>query len=130
MELKNARGNEYRMIIIAGEEYKQIDVAKYINKYRNVADWIPTPIILGESLSLSEEEIGELYSSNIKISLEEEKEYDSKLPNISELITPIEFNKIIKEKNTFSIEKLLNGLEYWDSKIESKHTISKLNVSI
>lgn len=127
MDLKNARTNEYRVIIIAGEEYKPMDAAKYINKNRNDANWIPTPIILGKNLSLSEEEIGELYSSNVRISIEEEKEYDSNLPDLSELITPIEFNKIISEKNAFSIEKLSSGLEYWDSKIEGKHSIEVLN---
>ncbi|MBW9154727.1 AAA domain-containing protein [Clostridium estertheticum] len=127
MDLKNARINEYRAIIISGEEYKPIDAAKYINKHRSDAAWMPTPIILGKSLSLSEEEISELYSSNIKINLEEEKEYDSKLPNLSELITPIEFNEIISQKNTFSSEKLSSGLEYWNSEVVVKYTISELN---
>ncbi|MGK0468809.1 AAA domain-containing protein, partial [Clostridium sp.] len=127
MDLKNARINEYRAIIISGEEYKPIDAAKYINKHRSDADWMPTPVILGKSLSLSEEEISEVYSSNVKINLEEEKEYDSKLPNLSELITPIEFNEIISQKNTFSSEKLSNGLEYWNSEVAVKYTISELS---
>ncbi|WP_099191960.1 AAA domain-containing protein [Tepidibacter mesophilus] len=127
IDLKNARTNEYRPIIIGGEEYKPIDAAKYINKYKNDANWMPTPISLGKSLSLSEEEISELYTSNIKVSLEEEKEYDSQLPNLNELITPIEFNEIISKKNTFSSEKLSSGLEYWDSERKEKNSIANLD---
>ena len=127
MDLKNARTNEYRPIIIGGEEYKPIDAAKYIDKYKNDANWMPTSISLGKNLSLSEEEINELYSSNIKISLEEEKEHNCKLPSLNELITPIEFNEIISKKNMFSNEKLESGLEYWDNEIKGKNSVADLD---
>lgn len=125
IELKNARLNEYRPIIIGGEEYSPIDAAKYINSHKNDANWIPNPISIGKNLSLSEEEINELYSTNIKISLEDEKEYDSKLPNLSELVTPIEFNEIISNKNEFDSDNLSICLEYWDNKTE-KNSKSEL----
>ena len=70
MQLKNSRMNEYRPIVISGEEFKPIDAAKYVSENKEKYSWIPKPVALGVSSSLSEEEVEELYKSNRLVSEE------------------------------------------------------------
>ena len=119
LQLKNARLNEYRPIIIAGEEFNPIDCSKFININKEKASWIPLPVAKGMALVLSNEEIEDLYSSNENISVYEEEEFDNNLPDVSELITPIEFNNLVNKKNSFEEEVLSYGIEFWN---ENKDT--------
>lgn len=131
LELKNARLNEYRPIIIAGEEYSPKDCGKFINSNKENSSWIPLPVAKGMDLSLSNQEMEELYLSNVIISKDEEDEFDSNLPDISELITPIEFNNLINKKNSFNEEVLSYGIELWkDSKETGENTLKSINNKI
>ncbi|NFM15847.1 DUF559 domain-containing protein [Clostridium sporogenes] len=126
LELKNARLNEYRAIVIGGEEFKPKDCGKFINAHKENASWIQLPVKKGMNLSLTEQELEELYLSNEAISKDEENEFDSNLPNISELITPIEFNNLINKKNSFN-EKVLNyGVKLWKNNCETSEQTLKL----
>ena len=115
LQLKNARMSKYKPIVIGGEEYNPIDAAKFIKEHKEDSSWIPSPIELGKLPSLTNTEITELYASNASISREEENEYDCTLPDINELITPIDFNNLIKNKNKFTQEKLKENLDIWKS---------------
>ena len=135
LELKNARLNEYRTIVIGGEEFKPKECGKFINAHKENASWIPLPVEKGMNLSLTEQELEELYLSNEAISKEEENEFDSNLPDVSELITPIEFNNLINKKNSFKKEVLDYGLEFWKENYEVneeklKSVINKIENSI
>lgn len=126
LRLKNARLNEYRPIVIGGQEYKPKDSAKFINEHKEKDSWIPLPVEGGKTLSLSEQEIRELYCSNKAITKEEEFEYDCNLPELNELITPIEFNNLIEKKSSFKNDVLEYGLEFWKSR-DNNLTVEKLN---
>lgn len=115
LKLKNARLNEYRPIVINGEEFKPLDAAKFISKYRDTYSWVPTPVKLGVAPSLTEEEIIELYQTNKVISEKEEKEYDYQLPELEELINPIDFYNLISNKSKFSEEQLKKYKNCWNS---------------
>ena len=128
MQLKDARLNEYRPVVIGGEEFKPKECGKFINDHKESANWIPLPIKKGACLSLNEQELKELYLSNELISKDEENEFDSNLPDLSELITPIEFNKLINKKNSFEEEVLQYGVEFWNSNNEKD--INKLKLII
>jgi len=117
IDLKNARTNEYRPIVVGGKEYRPTDAAKYIKKSEAIATKIPIPVVGGEELTLSEDEIKELYLTNKAITVDEETEFYSNLPEISELIMPSEFKVIINEKNRFDYEKLMYGKEFWNSNL-------------
>ncbi|GAA0742219.1 AAA domain-containing protein [Clostridium oceanicum] len=116
LKLKNIRLNEYRPIVVNGEEFNPLDAAKFISKYKDAYSWIPMPVKLGVAPSLSEEEIIELYETNKTISKDQEKEYDNKLPELSELITPRDFQDLIFNKHEFSEEKLNQYKNCWDAK--------------
>ncbi|WP_096516082.1 AAA domain-containing protein [Clostridium perfringens] len=135
LELKNARLNEYRAIVIGGKEFKPKECAKFINTHKENASWIPLPIKKGMNLSLTYQELEELYLSNEAISEEEENEFNNNLPDISELITPIEFNNLINKKNSFKKEVLNYGIEFWKDtcKVDEenlKEVINKVENSI
>lgn len=115
LKLKNARLNEYRSIVVAGEEFKPLDAAKFINEYNDTYSWIPTPIKLGALPSLSEEEIMELYETNLLVTVEDEKEYEFKLPELDELINPLEFSNLITNKRKFSNEQLKKYIDCWNN---------------
>lgn len=125
LKLKNARLNEYRPIVINGEEFKPLDAAKFISENKDTYSWIPTPIKLGVSPSISEEEIIELYRTNILISQEAEKEFDCKLPKLEELIAPIEFKDLIANKKKFSEEELKKYADCFKS-VSISYTIEDL----
>lgn len=124
-KLKNARLNEYRAIVISGEEYKPLDAAKFINKYKNTHDWMPAPVGLGVGLSLTEEEIIELYETNKIVSKEEDQEYDCELPKLEELKSPIDFQNLIFNKSKFSEEKLKKYEDCWNSR-DINYTVEDL----
>lgn len=128
LKLKNARLNEYRPIVIGGEEFKPKDCGKFINENKDKSSWIPLPVEDGVYLTLNSNEIQELYRSNKAISKEEEIEFDSNLPEVSELITPIEFNNLILKKNSFEKDILDYGIEVWkyDCKL-SKQELNSIN---
>ncbi|MCY6485058.1 AAA domain-containing protein [Clostridium aestuarii] len=135
-DLKNARLNEYRPIVIGGEEYKPVDAAKFIKMHKEEASWIPVPVELGVLPSLSNDEILELYKTNKSISVEEEREYDFDLPNIDNLLTPAEFKKLIKNKQSFSQTELKKNFELWGnntseySREDLKNIVNDINKAL
>lgn len=129
LKLKAARLNEYRAIVINGDEYKPFDAAKFISEHKDTYSWMPKPIKKGEGLPLTEEDILELYQSNIAISEAEEKEYDNKLPSLEELISPSDFYNLIAYKSKFSQIQLKKYENCWKSK-KPNNTIEQLRLII
>lgn len=134
--LKNARLNEYRPIVIGGEEYKPVDAAKFVKTHKEKASWIHAPVELGVLPSLSNDEILELYKTNKSVSVEEEREYDFDLPDIDKLLTPAEFKKLIKNKQSFSQTELKKDFELWEnntqeySREDLKNTVNDINKAL
>src|SRR5438132_11221451 len=60
-QLAEARGSEYRAIIVGGESFPPSEAARYITQNRSVVGWIPGPVTKGILLPLSIEELLELY---------------------------------------------------------------------
>ncbi|MEG2868920.1 MAG: AAA domain-containing protein [Terrisporobacter sp.] len=136
LQLKNARMSEYTPIVIGGKEYTPIEAAKFIKENNDNASWIPSPVELGQLPSLTNEEIDELYKSNISISEDEEIEYDCSLPNVKDLVTPIDFSNLINNKKKFEIDKLEENLDIWKrgqikySIDDLRNTINDIKISI
>ncbi|MEG0022251.1 MAG: AAA domain-containing protein [Bacilli bacterium] len=103
---------EYKSIILNGEEISPSDAATFIMQNKEKLNYINGEIKLYSPLPISEKELNYLYSTNNKISGEEEKELNYKLPNPEFLIKPTVFsdslNKINKSKtviNDFAMKK-------------------------
>ncbi|WP_139904760.1 AAA domain-containing protein [Clostridium thermarum] len=129
LKLKDARLNEYRPIVINGEEFKPIEAAKFLSKYKDTYSWIPTPVKGGEGTSLTEAEILELYGSDILISAEEEREYHNDLPELEELMSPTDFYKLITKKNSYREEELKSYEDCWHP-VRREASIEALQVVI
>ena len=142
-KLKNTKLNEYRPIVINGQEFSPIVAAKYISENEEAASWIPRPVKSGVMPYLTEEEIVELYNSNLLLTEYEEREYNSKRPKVEEILNPFEFQKLLEHKSSFSQVLLNKHQECWikkgtDYSIESLQnllqdlyeTLDKINLEV
>jgi len=97
-KLIEARGSEYRGINIAGESYSPAEAARHITQKRELAGWIPGPVIAEAPLPLSISELLELYNSNEAITPKDEREISLFLPESGKLLSPIDFERAVYEQ--------------------------------
>jgi very-short-patch-repair endonuclease/cellulose biosynthesis protein BcsQ len=93
--LVEAIGSEYRSIVVAGQEYRPSDAARYVAEGIGRNDWIPGPVELGAALPLSREELAELYRLNRELTEVDEQELSVRLPDPQALFAPDEFDRIV-----------------------------------
>jgi very-short-patch-repair endonuclease/cellulose biosynthesis protein BcsQ len=93
--LVEAIGSEYRSIVVAGQEYRPSDAARYVAERIGRDDWIPGPVELGAALPLSREELAELYRLNRELTEVDEQELSVRLPDPQALFAPDEFDRIV-----------------------------------
>lgn len=98
-KIYNALNDEYKSIVLNGDEISPSEAAKYILDNKGKLDYINGNIKLYEPLPLSIDELNYLYSTNSKLTDIEEKELNYKLPSPYDLITPERFKNIIDENN-------------------------------
>jgi len=96
-QLRNARQDEYRDIVVAGEPITPSKAARHVRAHQDMHDWIPTPVALGEPLPLSLEELQALYATNVQITKEDEQEHRYALPQPSHLIDPVLFAQSVDQ---------------------------------
>ena len=125
LQLKNTRLNEYRPIVVGGEEYKPIEAARFINDNRDTYGWIPEPISPYVLPSLLEEDIIELYNINAIVTKEDEEELSFNLIKTTELLSIAQFNDLINKKMEFKEDKLNEYKTCWNNK--SNCTKEQLN---
>lgn len=112
-KLLQARADEYRPVVIAGEEYDPAQAARKVCELRDSAYWIPSPVRLRAALPLSARELEQLYHTNLTVTMEDEKELGYSLPDPEQLILPHEFQTLVENFVTLSHEDLTVGEEYW-----------------
>ncbi len=112
-KLLQARSDEYRPVVIAGEEYDPAQAARQVYELRASANWIPSPVRLSATLPLSARELEKLYHTNTTLTYEDEKELGYSLPDPEQLISPHEFENLAANFLTLSGEDLALGKEYW-----------------
>lgn len=105
--LESARWDEYRNIVVAGEEYRPSEAARRVNEGKERHNWIPAAVDLGEPLPLSASELTALYYSNSFVTDRDEVELTRDLPNPAELISPVEFDSLVNQRSNI----LSNGLD-------------------
>src|SRR5579875_639357 len=97
-QLKAARSNEYRPIVIAGESYTPSEAARYVAAHAECDSWLPAPVELGSACPLSENEIRELYRTNVTVTLADEREMVAGLPDPESLLTPTDIERLVSER--------------------------------
>lgn len=111
--LLNARHDEYRDIVIGGRRWKPSDAAREVARGRGIHEWIPRPVHLGAELPLSQEELAELYATNLAVTPEDESEIKSDLPDPAQLPSPDEFALLVREFRRLEAADRQSGAEFW-----------------
>ncbi len=97
---------------------RPIVAAKRVKEGVGTDDWIPSPVKLGESISLSHAEVAALYQTNARVSLDDERELAGYRPDLASLPTPNQFRGAIDEIVTLAEQNLRLREELWDSALE------------
>jgi very-short-patch-repair endonuclease len=94
-DLSSARSDEYRDIVVGGRSWAPSDAARWIAKEEDRCAWVPSPVALGAPLALSEGEVIELYSTNVSVCADAERELARTLPKAAQLPSPGEFQALL-----------------------------------
>lgn len=97
-ELLTARASEYDEIVVAGKAFPPSEAARYVAKEAGQHNWIPSPVVLGQPLPLSSEEVVELYKTNISVPSTDQSELEGHLPELDSLMRPEEFRARLEEQ--------------------------------
>src|SRR5258706_4445058 len=100
--LANARADEYRDVVVAGRSWSPSDAARWVAKEANRCAWVPTPVVLGVAMPLSEAEVTELYSTNRSVPPDAERELSQPLPDAAQLPGPAEFEALATTRDHLS----------------------------
>lgn len=99
--LVRARAEEYQPISIGNKDWSPSEAARFVAKGSQIHDWIPTPVVSMQSLSLTSKEVAELYTTNEILSIEDEAELEKALPPIDDMMSVSRFTEL-----SFMYEKL------------------------
>lgn len=113
-ELLAARSSEYDDIVLAGKPYPPSTAARLVAKETR-DNWIPSPVVLGQPLPLSFDELAELYRSNIAVPSTDQAELEGELPELELLLRPEEFRALVDDQA--KLERLDRKLfeRFWSS---------------
>lgn len=88
---------EYASIIYNGEGFTPSYVAKFVSAHVDDLSYIPGKVSLNKPLPLTVEQLMELYRSNAIVSVNDEEELLTNLPNPDELLSPTDFERVCAE---------------------------------
>jgi very-short-patch-repair endonuclease len=111
--LLDARSAEYREIVIAGVGHAPAEAARRVAREQAQNSWIPSPVTPGAPLPLSEAEVTDLYRTNVAVSVADEAELDSQLPEPGSLPTPLEFRALVAERERLAETPRECRAEFW-----------------
>jgi DNA polymerase III delta prime subunit len=111
--LYEARASEYRHIAGGGWIYPPSQAARLVHEGRGVDDWIPRPISSDHRLPLSEDEVAELYRTNLAIPQEDEKYFTAPPLDPNLLMPPDEFRAILTERKSLDATQGKDYEEFW-----------------
>ena len=111
--LRKAVGDEYREIVLFGESYTPARAARHVASRRDSDSWMPAPVKNGAPLSLSRNELADLYGTNASVSSEDEDELASELPKPDDLISPLEFERIVANEDQLRTGNLHFREDLW-----------------
>lgn len=112
-QLSEARGDEYRDILIAGKAWAPADAARKVAQEKESLGWIPGPVAAVAPLPLSLGELADLYRTSVSVSREDENELSGQLPELQDLPRPDEFEASLSERNRLGMEELDLRSDLW-----------------
>lgn len=100
-ELVDARAQEYRDIVIAGQTFSPTDAAREVARDKQEHGWIPGPVTLGAALPLSQGEMLDLYRTNHTVTPQDEYELASLSISLDQIPNADEFDQLVAEYSRF-----------------------------
>jgi very-short-patch-repair endonuclease len=114
-QLQQARTDEYRDVVVAGEAYPPSDAARLVARGVEADSWLPAPVTLGAPLPLAAAEVQRLYALNVATSTEAESELAGWLPNLAALPTPETFSELASQWERLASAAAPVDRELWDT---------------
>ncbi|BBH26794.1 disulfide isomerase [Intestinibaculum porci] len=96
-QLFDVIASEYQNIRFEGQEVSLAEAAIFVYQHQQDLAYIPGKVKLGASLPLNYQELSDLYHANKDLSAEDEKQMRFVLPEPAFLLSPAEFNEMVKE---------------------------------
>jgi very-short-patch-repair endonuclease len=125
-QLVEARNDEYRDVVVAGQAFAPSEAARHVAQGA-AQGWIPGNLRAGEPLSLSDDEIRELYATNTRVSPQDEQELRAGLPDPEDLLNPDLFDQLTRERAELTTADRVSGSEYWRERaVESPEALALL----
>ncbi len=115
-QLRDARYDEYRALVVAGEQYSPVQAAKLVATGRERDGWIPTPVAPGAPLPLAEGELIDLYRSNALVTAKDEQELTLALPDPHQLMPPGDFERLVAERERLYATDLDYRRDLWSGR--------------
>lgn len=120
------RRQEYTDIIVAGEGVSPSEAARKVNELIGECGWISGMVSEGAPLPISEEDLRELYGSNSKISIPEEKCIEEGLVKVEDIPTPSEFKEICEGILGISEEQASLYEDLWNNNVQDSGSLQEL----
>ena len=111
--LLDAVRGEYEPMEILGETLTPAVAASRVVSEGGAHGWIPAPIQQGSELSLSSDEIAEIYSLGVALEGEDENLFRDEFPRLDEFPTPKEFAELYDEIARLEKQGRDPGEEFW-----------------
>lgn len=119
-QLRDARMDEYRSIVVAGREFTPVEAARHVAAHREADSWIPRPATPGAALPLSEGELADLYRTNRTVSPTDERELAATLPDPAALLSPSEFEALLTQRREIIREEIDHREDLWQNPPETQ----------
>lgn len=101
---------EYESITFGGKGYSPSEAARFVYENKEDLSYIPGKVALYQALPVSMSDLELIYKTNDEITIIEETELENELPNPNQLLSPGDFERLIKRY--FEIENQLNEINH------------------
>ena len=113
-QLETAINDEYRSIVMNGQEFSPVEAAKWVAEGDNLHDWIPGSLPRPEAPApLSREELLDLYASNSRLTPSDERDLVTPLPLVADVMSPQIFHAHVRTLAELANASLDLREDYW-----------------
>lgn len=112
-KLREALENEYREIVVGDRPFTPAEGARFVAKHCEAHGWIPQPIRLGADLSLSAQDLAQLYVLGAAFTAGEEHDARLPLPSLATLPSERQFEVMVSEYRHLLTQDLTFGVIRW-----------------
>ncbi|WP_338864761.1 AAA domain-containing protein [Myxococcus stipitatus] len=114
-EMTQAVTDEYRDVVVSGESWTPSQAARKVSEEKMQHHWLPGPVMLGAALSLMEEEVRELYRTNIAMTALHEAELSRSLPPLSAILSPKGLDALLQKQRAMEANRIEHHAGFWST---------------